>query len=88
MLHLSVVETGRKLLFALRRIMFPVYIFKKKSELYGNKTCLKIWNSAAASLFFWYLYFHMLNDLYICWINKYFEFPEGGEGNINGIEMC
>ena len=30
----------------------------------------------------------MLNDLYICWINKYFEFLEGGEGNINGIEMC
>lgn len=36
MLPLSVVETGRKLLFALGRIMFPVYI-KKKSELYGNK---------------------------------------------------
>lgn len=50
-----------------QRIMFPVYILKRNvSKLYGNKTCLKIWNSAAASLFFWYLYFHMLNDLYIC----------------------
>lgn len=58
--------------------MFPVYILSKGnvSGLYGNKTCLKIWNSAAVSFFFWYLYFHMLHDLYMCWINKYFEFPE------------
>lgn len=37
MLHLSVVETGRKLLFALRRIMFPVYIFKKSLNCMGIK---------------------------------------------------
>lgn len=48
--------------------MFPVYILSKGnvSGLYGNKTCLKIWNSAAVGFFFWYLYFHMLNDLNIC----------------------
>lgn len=62
-----VVEPGHKLLFALQNHV-PVYILNKGnvSGLYGNKTCLKIWNSAAAGLFLWYLYFHMLNDLYIC----------------------
>lgn len=42
-LAIHVVETGHKLLFAFKKIMFPVYIFLKKKkgnvlEMYGNKT--------------------------------------------------
>lgn len=33
MLHFQCSETGRKLLFALKRIMFPVYIYKKEMSL-------------------------------------------------------
>lgn len=90
----QVVEPGHKLLFTLKNHV-PCVHFKQRKVLglYGNKTCLKIWNSAVVGLFFWYLYFHMLNDLYMCWINKYFEFSENKQTLmvlkcVSSLAMC
>lgn len=68
--------------------MFPVYILSKGnvSGLYGNKTCLKIWNSDAVGFFFWYLYFHMLHDLICVGLTNILSFLRTNR-SINGIEV-